>query len=99
MARRVADGILLRDRAARRSPRLWAARSRAAERCRTRPGRRPDGGFRIHSFLIVLADDPLAALAGKPNRRGSGKQMRGIVEAHYLDLHGTASAVARFLMP
>jgi len=23
-----------------------------------RPGRQPDGGFRIHSFLIVLADDP-----------------------------------------
>jgi hypothetical protein len=23
-----------------------------------RPGRQPDGGFRIHSFLVVLADDP-----------------------------------------
>jgi hypothetical protein len=23
-----------------------------------RPGRQPDGGFRVHSFLVVLADDP-----------------------------------------
>jgi hypothetical protein len=23
-----------------------------------RPGRMPAGGFRIHSFLVVLADDP-----------------------------------------
>jgi hypothetical protein len=23
-----------------------------------RPGRQPDGGFRIHSFLVLLADDP-----------------------------------------
>jgi len=39
-----------------------------------RPGRQPGGGFRIHSFLVVLADDPgrraLPIWLGGPNGHG-----------------------------